>query len=210
MYKRQAYFEVERREVKGNVVFLGWINPRKNPHVLVDVAAALKIPFPETHISLYGEESDAAYSAMLRRRIDERGVGKHIELAGRIPQTEIRRHLGRASLLVLPSLQENAPMVIAEAMAAGVPVIASDRCGIPDMIIDGETGFLIDPDDAGMITERIAQLLSEDALRRRMGERAREVAIERFHPESVARATLAVYERVLSEFGTASGDKRDR
>ena len=197
------YFAIERNEREGKILFLGWINPRKNPLILVEAAARLMSRFPDCRIYLYGEESDKAYSSLVRNRISETRTGKHIVLAGRISQSEIRKHLGDACLLVLPSLQENAPMVIAEAMAAGVPVIASNLCGIPDMVDDGETGFLVDPNDAVMISERIARLLNDGALRRRMGQRAREVATVRFHPDSVARATIDVYRRVIADFKRA-------
>ena len=196
----RRYFAVEKKEDANKILFLGWITPRKNPHVLVEAADRLREEFPSICFDLYGAVSNRQYASELERKIRQRGVDNHIKIHGCLSQTGVIEQISSASLLILPSLQENAPMVIAEAMAAGVPVIASRRCGIPDMIIDGETGFLIDPNDVGMITDRIAQLLNDDDLRTRMGERARELAIERFHPDSVARSTLDVYKRVIADF----------
>ena len=87
-------------------------------------------------------------------------------------------------------------MAIAEAMAAGVPVIASNRCGMPYMIIDGETGFLIDPEMYEQIADRLAQLLDSNDLCHQMGDAARQVALERFHPRVIAQKTLAVYRQI--------------
>jgi glycosyltransferase involved in cell wall biosynthesis len=84
-------------------------------------------------------------------------------------------------------------MGIAEAMAAGVPVVASDRCGMPYMVRHGETGFLVDPLDVEELASRLAALLSDAGRRRRMGEHAHALARERFHPGVVARRTLEVY-----------------
>ena len=84
-------------------------------------------------------------------------------------------------------------MGIAEAMAAGVPVVASDRCGMPYMVRHGETGFLVDPQDVEELAARLAVLLGDPGRRRRMGELARTLARDRFHPDVVARRTLDVY-----------------
>jgi glycosyltransferase involved in cell wall biosynthesis len=86
-------------------------------------------------------------------------------------------------------------MGIAEAMAAGVPVVASDRCGMPYMVREGETGFLVNPLDAGEVADRLALLLADDARRRGMGDAARAEARRRFHPDVVARRTRDVYWR---------------
>lgn len=191
-------FEIERKEKKGSVLFIGWINPRKNPLTLVRAAAILKKHHPEAHIHLCGEESDPEYAQELREEIVRLDVGDCVTLHGRLPQTGIMAQIQEASVLVLPSLQENAPMVIAEAMAVGVPVIASNRCGIPDMLTDGVSGFLVEPHDAEGIAARIGGLLDDDGLRAKVGAAAREEAYRKYHPESVATATLNVYERAIA------------
>ena len=88
------------------------------------------------------------------------------------------------------------PSKIYEAMAAGLPVIASDRCGMPFMVRQDQTGFLIDPEDDGQIAERLGRLLRDPALAERMGEAGRQVALEKFHPRAVALATREIYRTV--------------
>ena len=86
-------------------------------------------------------------------------------------------------------------MGIEEAMAAGVPVVTSNRCGMPYMVRDGESGYLIDPHNPADIADRLHLLLQRPSLRLRMSECSRAIARDRFHPESVARRTREVYLR---------------
>lgn len=89
-------------------------------------------------------------------------------------------------------------MGVAEAMAAGVPVITSNRCGMPYMVRDGESGFLVDPLDTHDIANRIHLILADHTLRYRMGCAGRRIAEDRFHPDRVAARTREVYRRAAS------------
>ena len=89
-------------------------------------------------------------------------------------------------------------MAIAEAMAAGIPVIASNRCGMPYMIEEGQTGFLIDPESTEQIVQRLTQLVGSQQLCQQMGQAGHQTAIERFHPNAVALRTKAVYEKICT------------
>jgi len=119
-----------------------------------------------------------------------------VEFLGHVNHARLVQELSRASVFLLPSRQENAPMAIAEAMAAGIPVIASNRCGMPYMISEGQTGFLIDPESTDWIARRLDELLAAPELAHRMGQAGHCVALDRFHPRAVAEKTLAVYRQV--------------
>ena len=98
----------------------------------------------------------------------------------------------------VPSLQENAPMAIAEAMAAGVPVITSDVCGMPTMVNEGEAGFLVQPHDVDYIAQKVRLLLENSQLRDEMSHFVRQKAMSTYHPSSVVDATLALYRELTS------------
>ena len=138
-----------------------------------------------------------AYHAACVAQANAPALRGAVEFLGSLPVDRVREELGGAACLALPSLQETAPLVIAEAMACGVPVVASRACGMPYMIEEGATGFLAPPDDAALWAERLGALLASPGMRERFGARAREVARERFSAARVAERTVAVYAAVV-------------
>ena len=109
----------------------------------------------------------------------------------------IRAAMASATLLALPSLEENLPMVILEAMAAGLPVAASHVGGIPDLITDRSTGMLFNPGCTASICGAIRHLLDHPAEREQMAATARKKALQSHHPAVVARAHLEIYRSML-------------
>ena len=107
------------------------------------------------------------------------------------------REYAECALLALPSNVETAPVVILEAMAAGKPIVATTVGGVPDLVEDEVTGFLVAPDDVEALAERILRLLKDGDLRERMGRRAREVARRRFQRDNVATRYREIYQEVL-------------
>jgi glycogen(starch) synthase len=104
-----------------------------------------------------------------RQALEDRARGlSNVTFAGMLPPAEVRRQLARAKMLVVPSRQEGQPNVILEAMAAGVPVIASAVGAIPEMVRDGETGFLTQPGDIRMLAEYIRAVGQNAELRSRL------------------------------------------
>ena len=194
-----ACFTIERREVPGRIFFAGWISPRKNPLTLVRALGLLVQRGVSVNLHLAGEESDPPYAQQVRQAIAELNLTDRVKMLGRISANEIRRELSEAGIFALPALQENAPMAISEAMAAGIPVVSSNTCGMPFMIDENINGFLVEPEDPAMLADRLGRLLENDELRRRMGQSARESAHRRFHPISVALKTKAVYDELLRE-----------
>ncbi|HVG24302.1 MAG TPA: N-acetyl-alpha-D-glucosaminyl L-malate synthase BshA [Thermoanaerobaculia bacterium] len=102
---------------------------------------------------------------------------------GNVPNLE--EVLGACDLFLLPSESESFGMAALEAMASEVPVIATRSGGLPEVVADGLTGFLLPVGDVDAMAERAIEVLSDDALRRRMGQRARELAVENFDEEKI-------------------------
>src|SRR6516225_449426 len=119
----------------------------------------------------------------LRRQIDELHLQNNVVLSGAKPQTELRRRLTAANVFVLPSVidpdggMDNLPTVIMEAMATGLPVVSTNIGGIPEMVIENETGFLVQPGETVAIADAIQKVINDRSLAARLGhsgfERAR-------------------------------------
>jgi glycosyltransferase involved in cell wall biosynthesis len=112
-------------------------------------------------------------------------------------RSQLRDYLAGATALVLPSREENCPMVILEAMAAGVPVAASNVGGIPDLIENGVTGLLFSPTDAVGMRSAVEKMLGDTLFAGTMADCARKMALIRFHPKRVAQRHLEIYREVL-------------
>jgi len=195
----ERFFQIERRPEPGRILCVGWINERKNTLGSVEAFARIAGRFPDARLVIAGEAQDSEYSGRVRRSIEQHGVGSQTEMLGHINHAQLMEELGKASVFLLPSRQENAPMAIAEAMAAGIPIIAANRCGMPYMVAEGRTGFLIDPASTGQIADRLARLIGSQSLSQQMGQAGRQLALERFHPRVVAEKTRAVYKRICAE-----------
>ena len=106
--------------------------------------------------------------------------------------------MASATLLALPSLEENLPMVILEAMAVGLPVAASAVGGIPDLIADGETGRLFDPKDAESMRSTLRSILADPTNRRNLATQARQKIHHEHLPPSIARRHQQIYQEILA------------
>lgn len=190
-------FEVERREAPGTIFSAAVLCRRKNPLALVEALARLRARGVDARLRLAGAASEEDYVLLLRRRIAELKLDDHVTLLGSIGSEQVRAELATASVFALVSFEEGSPMGIEEAMAAGVPVVTSNRCGMPYMVRDGESGFLVNPHDADEIAERLGRLLTGPDLRAAMSEASRRIAHDRFHPMTVARRTRDVYLRAM-------------
>ncbi len=194
----EPFFAIERRERPGTVFCAAAICPRKNQLALIEAAARLAKRGIDVELRLAGPVTDAGYGEQVADAVRRHGLGERVKLLGQIGTPEVMRELETAAVFALVSLEENSPMGIEEAMAARVPVLTSNRCGMPYMVRSGETGYLVDPCDVADIETRLARMLADGGLRAAMGARAHDVARSRFHPDYVAERTSEVYRDCLA------------
>lgn len=195
----EDYFDLRRCEESGRIFCAAAICPRKNTLTLVRSFAELLKMGVNAELRLSGG-SDKEYLDRVSHFIYEHGLGNRVKLLGRVNYETIRDEMAHAAVFILVSLEENSPMGIEEAMAAGMPIVTSNRCGMPYMVCDGESGFLVNPNDPSDIAHRLWQLLTNDELRRSMGTKGQEIALDRFHPIKVASRTREVYYRAMHDF----------
>jgi len=192
-------FNLDRREERGRIFCAAAINPRKNILMLVQGFAKLLETGVNAELRLSGD-GDKKYLERVSHLVRQLKLKNNVKLLGRVSYEAIKDEMACAAVFILVSLEENSPMGIEEAMAAGVPVVTSNRCGMPYMVRDGESGFLVDPNNPDDIARRLELLLKNDELRQSMGAKGREIAQDRFHPAKVAARTRDVYLRAIHDF----------
>jgi len=194
----ERFFSVTNREEPDRLLFGGVIYDRKNVLGLLEIARRLLETRPNLRLRVAGKVLDEAYYQQCLAFVNEHGLERNVDFLGQSTVEMMMEELSLATMLLLPSKQETAPLIISEALSAGKPVVASTAGGIENLVRDGETGCVADWRDNDRFVECIDRLLGDDALRARMGQAAREEAVRRFSKEAVAAQTVKVYEEALS------------
>jgi glycosyltransferase involved in cell wall biosynthesis len=163
----------------GYLLFVGRLRIRKGVEVLLE---ALRDVRP-VELRIAG---DGEHRGRLERRVSELDLGKAVTFLGNCDAGRVRRLLAGAAALVVPSIYEGMPLVVLEAMAAGVPVVASAVSGIPEVVVDGETGWLVPPEDPRALGRALEDVLARPQEARRRGEAGRRRVDERFRPSMAA------------------------
>jgi glycosyltransferase involved in cell wall biosynthesis len=191
-----TFFGLTRRPEPGRILFAGRISRGKGIADLVQALA--RHPDVAEQIVLAGAAPDAEFESRLRSQISRSGHDDRIKFLGLLGEQALLEEFARASVLVLPSYQETAPMVIQQAMAARLPVVATRVGGVPDLIEHETSGLLFDPGDVDELAILLLRLRENPDLGQRLATAAHRTAIESFGSEQVAQATLAAYRKVLN------------
>lgn len=194
----ERFFGVPNNEEPDRLLYGGLVYDRKNVLGLLEVARRLVETRPNLKLRVAGKIADQAYYEQCQAFVSEHGMERNVDFLGQTTVETMMEELSRATMLLLPSKQETAPLVISEGLGAGKPVVASTAGGISNLVHDGETGFVADWRDNDRFVECIDRLLGDKDLRERMGRAAREEAIRRFSKDAVAAQTVKVYEEVLA------------
>jgi glycosyltransferase involved in cell wall biosynthesis len=165
------------------MICVGRLSPEKGQTGLLRAFAKLRARRPELMLRLVGDGPDRMSLEALAKEL---GLTDAVTFAGRLPEEETLAEIARSDLLVLPSFMEGLPIVLMEAMAVGVPVIASRVAGIPELVEDGETGLLFTPSDWDELASRIDFLLGDEAQRTRLTEKAKAKVASEFDTRTSA------------------------
>jgi len=192
----ERYWELADSSITGRILYAGSITEIKDLLTLLRAVRRVRDALPEAHLRIAGRVTSETYNRRVRDGIVELGLEDAVTFLGLLDPEVLDREYASSSVVALSSLQENAPMTLIEAMAAAKPVVATRVGGIPDLVEDGETGYLVPAQDAEAMAERLLELLRDPALGRQMGARGREIASQRFALGQVARAYYDLYQRV--------------
>lgn len=188
-----VFFEQEKREKEGLILYPAYLNPLKNQYTLIEALHRLKKDNIRFHCVLPGLIRDSEYYSRLQKLIRNSNLEENVTIPGPVPLEQMLRLYSEASIVVMTSYQETAPLIIAEAMATGTPVIASRVSGIPFMVSEGNSGFLINPHDPREIADKTALLLDDSALRKKFQKESRNIAMSRWKSEIITNKLLDMY-----------------
>ena len=175
------------------LVHVSNLRPVKRPVDCVEILARVLKKGIRTRLVMVGDGSERPSA---EQRANDLGIADQVVFVGEQPN--IVEYLSAADVLLLPSEQESFGLAALEAMACEVPVVASRVGGVPEVVTDGETGFLSQVGDVEKMAEDAARLLRDEELRRTMGRRARESALSRYRTDLVIPRYIQFYERVLA------------
>lgn len=167
---------------------VGSLYPVKGHKYLIDAAVAVVHRFPDVVFLVVGR---GGLRQELEAQAQHLGVASHIRFLGH--REDVTDLLGLFDVFVLPSLSEGMPLALLEAMAAGVPAVATRVGGVGEVVEDGKTGLLVPPEDGFALAESIVKLLEDRTLARRMGNCAQEAVDRHFSLEKMVRAYREIY-----------------
>jgi D-inositol-3-phosphate glycosyltransferase len=178
------------------VLFVGRIEPLKGIDILIEAAALVESDLDCSVIVVGGDSGSQARVNRLRELARERGIAERVRFVGAVEHERLPLYYSAADVCVVPSHYESFGLVAVEAMASGLPVVASRVGGLTGTVRDGETGYLVPWLCPEPFAERIELLLENEPLRRNLGEAARE-AVARFRWENVVTSLLDLYDELL-------------
>jgi glycosyltransferase involved in cell wall biosynthesis len=176
------------------VAFVGRTVAEKGPQTAVEAMLHVVDEFPEARLVVAG---DGPMDAELGRRVYRAGLGKVVELAGRMDDARLRDLYSRAWVAVFPSSYEPFGIVALEAMAAGAPCVVGAAGGLPETVDHGRTGLVVEPDNPRDLAAAILSLFRDPVRAEEIAARARKVALAEYSWDDIAGKTMDVYGEVL-------------
>jgi glycosyltransferase involved in cell wall biosynthesis len=178
-----------------SVGMVGNLDARKNPAVLVEAMAMVRARVPDARALLVGAFRDPAYEASVRARIAALGLERVVTVTGFLknPFPVVRT----LDVLAHPALRDPFPLALLEGMALGRPIVASAVGGIPEMLVDGESGVLVPPADPEALARALVTLLEDGERRRRIGAAAYERLTTVFSLAGFAAGMFAAFDEAV-------------
>jgi glycosyltransferase involved in cell wall biosynthesis len=188
------------RDVLRTIVVVANLRPQKGHDVLIDAMPIVLRQFPDARFELVGSGSELE---SLQARARAQGVSHAITFLGH--RDDVSACLSANDIFVLPSRSEAFPNAVLEAMASSMPIVASRVGGIPELIEDGHTGFLVPAGNPQALADRVCRLMANPPFAARLGDTARRVAQARYSFDRMVDAFERIYLTELTRRGVVAG-----
>ncbi|WP_149276833.1 glycosyltransferase family 4 protein [Pareuzebyella sediminis] len=193
----QTHFDIELSK-SNELYFVGEVKKRKGLHVLLKAIYILKQNNISCRLHVIGGFKEKPYEAKVKKMIASLDISENIVFCGWKNQKEIVEYSYNIPVFVLPSFQETLPLSIAEAMSQGKIVIATNICGIPEMIEDGVSGYLFSKGNAPELAHVLEKAFEDDDRQKRIAKNALSMS-KKYHPKNVLDKTLDFYNNVMTK-----------
>jgi glycosyltransferase involved in cell wall biosynthesis len=194
---KYIFFEKDRNPKDSTILYVASLIERKGIEILIHSLIPIRKHFADIKLRIIGS-GDLKYVTYLKHLADHLNLTDNISWLGPLPSERIAEELSTATVYILPTFMDNSPNSLAEAMAVGVPCIASSVGGVPSMINDGHDGLLVEPKNVEDLASKTILLLKNKELQNELSNNAKKTAKERNYPPYVAKTTLDVYKRVTN------------
>ena len=190
-------FAISPQPQAGRLLSVARIIPRKGIDALISAFSSVADAYPQAQLRLAGETTSMPeYVAHCRTLVADAKLTDRVHFLGGLQHADLLKEFSLAQASVLAARQETAPVAVAESLATGCPVVATQAGGVPNMVEHGKTGLLLPPDDLDALASALDQCLADPKQSRIWGENARQAA-GRYRLDSIVDKTLAVYEDIL-------------
>ena len=183
-----------------NLLFLSNLIPSKGVYVLLDACKILKEKGLDFHCNFVGGESKEINRSVFEQAVSERALDDYVTYHGPKYGEEKERYWRMADVFVQPTFEDCFPLTVLEAMQHHKPVVSTDEGAVPDMVVDGENGFICKREDASSLASALERLIVDEALRNTMGEEGYRIYLEKF--------TLSCFEQRFTEIHCLMNGKR--
>ncbi len=203
------FFEVDPTDsILGGdrIIFVGRFSSEKGIQVLLRAFDIVTKGIPNVKLTLLGE---GPLKGMIRRYVERKNLSRNMEIVGKVPYEHIHKYLADSTLFVLPSLNEGLPNALLQAMAAGLPIIASKVGGIPEAVRDEVDGILVNPGSPSELANEVLKLLEDRKRSLKLGRNAR-ISAERYRADKVVEKYVELFESYCSGNGQNERESEER
>lgn len=191
------FFEQEKSE-KYDILYVGRIYSLKRLQNLIMAVQKISENGIGPSVFVAGGVGDSAYFEEIQQYIRQHNMESLFKFSGPLAQKELSGVMAKSKMLVVASVQETAPMIISEMMAIGKPIIGTNVGGIPEMIKDSVTGYVVEPENIEALADGIKRLLQSGSRRKEMGAKAKKIAQKLYHPDSVGQLNMKIFRHVIN------------
>ncbi len=171
------YDHAPKQHITKTAIFVGRLAAVKGVTFLLDAFLDVLRTHPDALLTLVGNGPERA---ALERQVQNMGIANAVNFVGYMDQAGVAEHLSKSDLLVLPSFAEGVPVVLMEALASRIPVIATQVAGVSELVKHGKNGFIVPPANSAALSDRLSELFSAPELCKSMGMEGRKTVMEEF------------------------------